>query len=295
MGGIFIVIFSKKITRPIIEMSNVAEGISNLDFNKHVIYYSQDELGSLGKSINKMSEKLNANMGALRKDVSRRKQLVRNISHELKTPIGIIKGYAEGLKYGVADDKEKVQKYCQVIAEECNRMDKMVGELLNLSMLESGGVELNILRFNIEELVKKLVNRFEPLIIKEGITLDLDIQEDLVVFADYEYLGRALNNYITNAINHIGGMKIIRVIIKKEVDVIRISVFNTGKHISEEDLINIWDAFYKVDKARTRQYGGHGVGLSIVKLIVELHKGRVGVENVKEGVLFFIDIPQISD
>lgn len=291
IGGIFIFVLSKQVTRPVIEMSNVAEGISNLDFNKRAIYDSQDELGSLGRSINKMSEKLSVSINSLRSDVERRKQLVRNISHELKTPIGVIKGYAEGLKYGVADDTEKAQKYCTVIADECDRMDNMVRELLNLSMLESGLFQLNILKFDIRELIQKISEKFEPILSEKGITLDVNNQDNLAVSADYELLERVINNYITNAINHIEGLRLIKVDVEKKINGIRVSVFNTGEQIPEDDLINIWDVFYKVDKARSRQYGGHGLGLSIVRLIAELHGGKAGVENVSEGVLFFIDIP----
>ncbi|KZL93988.1 sensor histidine kinase [Clostridium magnum] len=291
LGGIFIFIFSKTITRPVIEMSKVAEGISNLEFNKRVLYDSDDELGSLGKSINKISEKLSDSMDALKQDVERRKQLVRNISHELKTPIGVIKGYAEGLKYGVADDAEKTQKYCIVIAEECNRMDNMVRELLNLSMLEAGLFQLNISKFDVGGVIQKLSERFEAVFVEKDITLHLNIQKNLVVDADYELLERVVNNYITNAINHAEGMKYIKVTVEKKDNGVRVSVFNTGKHIPENDLVNIWDVFYKIDKSRARQYGGHGLGLSIVRLIAELHGGITGVENVDDGVLFFIEIP----
>lgn len=290
IGGLLIFTFSKKITKPVIEMSNVAEGISNMDFNKRVIYDSQDELGSLGKSINRMSEKLCTNMNALKKDVERRKQFVRNISHELKSPIGVIKGYAEGLKYGVVEDKEKTQKYCTVIAEECNRMDAMVRELLNLSLLESGILQLNISSFDIGELVQKISERFEPVFIEKGISLELNIQKSLEISADIELMERVINNYIINAINHTEGIKLIRIAANRKDNGIKVSVFNTGKHISEGDLMNIWDVFHKVDKARTRKYDGHGLGLSIVRLIAELHGGITGVENVNDGVLFFIVI-----
>jgi two-component system, OmpR family, sensor histidine kinase VanS len=290
-GGIFIFVFSKTITKPVIEMSSVAEGISNLDFNKRVIYNSQDEIGSLGKSINKISEKLSGSVNALRQDVERRKQLVRNMSHELKTPIGVIKGYAEGLKYGVAEDLEKTQRYCTVIAEECNRMDSMVRELLNLSMLESGMFQLNISEFNIRELIEKINARFETVLAGKGIKLDLSYQKNVVVRADHELLERAVNNYITNAINHAEGSKLIKVTGEKKGKAVRISVFNTGKHIPVGEIENIWDVFNKVDKARTRQYGGHGLGLSIVRQIAELHGGTTGVMNVSDGVLFYIEIP----
>jgi len=294
-GGIFIFIFSIKITGPVIEMSTVAESISNLDFERRVIFDSQDELGSLGRSINKISEKLSVSINTLKQDVEHRKQLVRNISHELKTPIGVIKGYAEGLKYGVVEDKEKIKKYCSVISEECDRMDKMVRELLNLSMMESGMFQLKISRFDICEVIQNITDKFEPVFIEKGIKPDLDYEKNIFVSADRELMERALNNYITNAINHAEGMKGIRVTVEMKGNGIRISVFNNGKHIPDNDLRNIWDVFYKVDKARSRQYGGHGLGLSIVRLIAELHGGTTWVENVNDGVMFFIELPLTSE
>jgi signal transduction histidine kinase len=161
VGGICILIFSKKISKPIVEMSEIAENISNLDFEKRVKVQSQDEIGKLAESINKISEKLSDNIEELKNDVERRKQLVRNMSHELKTPIGIIKGYAEGLKYGVADNEEKMQKYCNVLVEECDRMDKLILELLNHSMIETGMVKLNITSFNLYELINDIIERFK--------------------------------------------------------------------------------------------------------------------------------------
>ncbi len=290
-GGIFIVIFSKKITRPIIEMSHVAEAISNLEFNKRVNNNSKDEIGSLGRSINRISEKLSTSMNALKQDVERRKQLVRNMSHELKTPIGVIKGYAEGLKYGVADDKKKMQKYCTVIAEECDKMDGMVRELLDLSILETSTFQLNVTRFNIGEFIQNIADRFTPVLNEKGINIELKYEKDDEICADYELLERVINNFITNGIHHVEGRKYIEVIAKKKDNGVRISVFNTGKPISERDLENIWDVFYKADKARSRQYGGHGLGLSIVRLIAQMHEGICGVENVNEGVSFFVEIP----
>jgi len=290
-GGIFIFIFSAKITKPIIEMSNVAECISTLDFERRVVFDSMDEMGSLGRSINRMSEKLSASMKALKDDIERRKELVRNISHELKTPIGVIKGYAEGLKYGVADDKEKSKKYCNVISEECDRMDKMVQELLKLSAMEAGTFQLKISHFALNDVIRNIIDRFEPVFSEKIITVKVNCEKDLLISADMELIERAVNNYITNAINYSDGMKEIRVSAEWHNNKIRISVFNTGNHIPDEDLGNIWDVFYKVDKARTRQYGGHGLGLSIVKLIAELHNGTAGVENVDYGVIFFMEIP----
>ena len=291
IGGIFILIFSKKITKPIIEMSNVAENISNLEFDKFVHIESQDEIGRLGESINKISKKLSTSINGLKQDVERRKQLVSNMSHELKTPIGIIKGYAEGLKYGVVDDKEKMAKYCSVLVEECDRMDNLVRELLNHSKMEAGMVKLNITSFDSDEFISKIVERFKPTFIEKGITFDFKCINNYNIFADSDMLEKAINNFITNAIDYVEGRNFIQLVAEKKEKGIKISVFNTGNHIPVEDLEKIWDIYYKVDKARSRKYGGHGLGLSIVRLIVQLHGGITKVENIDEGVIFSLEIP----
>lgn len=292
IGSIFIIIFSKKMTKPIIEMSNVAENISELKFDKRVNIDSQDEIGKLGESINEISEKLCVSIDELKKDVERRKQLVRNISHELKTPIGIIKGYAEGIKYGVADDKEKLEKYCKVLVEECDRMDKLILELLNHSMMEVGMVELNKTKFDIFEFISQIVERFKPTFNDKEITFDLQCANDYLISADKDMLEKAVNNFITNAIDYVDGKNYIKLEVKKIQNGMRISVFNTGSHISEKDIEKIWDVYYKADRARTRKYGGHGLGLAIVKLVAQLHGGIAKVENVKDGVKFSFEIPE---
>ena len=291
LGAIFIFIFASRITKPIREMSAIAEDISNLDFEKRVQYSSEDEIGNLGNSINNISEKLSSSMDGLKQDVERRKELVRNISHELKTPIGVIKGYAEGLQFSVADDEEKREKYCKVISNECDRMDSLVRELLNLSMFESGTFQIKTSEFDIRVLVQNIAERFEPTFAEKGIDFEWEMDKELFVSADYELIERVIINFIINAINHVEGNKKISINIHSMGEKVRIEVFNTGKHIQEEELVRIWDIFYKVDKARSREYGGNGLGLSISRLIGEAHGGKTGVENVNEGVMFFIEIP----
>lgn len=295
IGGIFVLMFSKKITKPIIEMSTVAEDISNLKFDKRVNIQSQDEVGKLGESINKISEKLCISINELKDDVERRKQLVRNMSHELKTPIGIIKGYSEGLKYGVVNDQEKMKKYCSVLVEECDRMDNLVRELLNHSMMEVGMVELNKTSFYICEFISNIIERFKPILSEKGITFNFKCENDYEISADKEMLEKAINNFITNAIDHVEGEKFIQLITRKKDDILRISVFNTGSHIENEDFEKIWDVYYKVDKARSRKYGGHGLGLAIVRLIIQLHGGTTKVENIDNGVMFSFEIPILAE
>ncbi|MDR3595000.1 HAMP domain-containing sensor histidine kinase [Clostridium sp.] len=291
IGSIFILIFSSKITKPIVQMSNVAENISNLEFDKVINVMSEDEIGRLGNSINKISHKLNSSINELKQDVESKKDLIRNMSHELKTPIGIIKGYAEGLKYGVADDKEKMDKYCTILVDECDRMDKLVKELLNYSMIEGGMIKLNITTFNIDELMSKIIERFTPAFHEKNINFNLNCVKNYIVSADRDMLEKAINNFITNAIDYVNEKKVIEVVVKNEENKIRISVYNTGENIHQEELNKIWDVCYRIDKARSRKYGGHGIGLSIVKLIVDLHGGTVKVDNIEDGVKFSLEIP----
>lgn len=290
VGAIFILIFSKKITKPIIEMSNVAENISNLKFDKVRYINSEDEIGRLGESINKISDKLNKSISELKQDVESKKELVRNMSHELKTPIGIIKGYAEGLKYGVASDKEKMDKYCSILVEECDRMDKLVKELLNYSMIEGGMIKLNIISFDIYEFISTIIERFRPIFNEKNINFKFECIKGYEINADSAMLEKAINNFITNAIDHVDEKKIINVIVEEKENRIKISVSNTGDNIPEVAMDKIWDVCYKVDRSRSRKYGGHGIGLSLVRLIAKLHGGVAVVENVEDGVIFSIEL-----
>ena len=290
LGSVFIYIFSKKLTMPIVEMSIISEDMSNLDFSKRVDVKTNDEIGSLGKSINKLSQKLSTSINKLLDDAERKKQLIRNVSHELKTPIGVIKGYAEGLKFGVADDKQKLDKYCTVIASECDRMDGMVKEILELSSLEEA-VNLQLSSFDVSDLINNISDKFAPAIKEKEINIDVNCRQGTSIIADYELLERAISNYLNNAINHIDDKKYVKITTSVVENGVKITVFNTGNRISDIDMKNIWDVFYKVDKARSREYGGFGLGLSIVKSIVDAHNGTYGALNVDGGVEFYLIIP----
>jgi two-component system sensor histidine kinase VanS len=292
VGGIIIFYFSSKLTRPIIEMSRIAERISNLDFTGRVNIDSPDEIGSLGGSINRIAEKLSSSIDELRNDVERRKLLVRNMSHELKTPIGVIKGYTEGLRFGVAQDRQMAEKYCGIIAAECDRMDGIIRELLHLSLLESGAFELKQTRFNLTKMISSIRERFLPIMEKEQIVLKIQCPAGLMVMADCELIERAVTNFVTNALHYVDEKKTIEITAEKTGVRIRISTFNSGPGISEEEMAKIWDVFYKTDPARTRENTGHGLGLAIVKHIAQLHNGNYGVENVSGGIRFYLEWPQ---
>ena len=219
-----------------------------------------------------------------------RTEFLANVSHELKTPIALIQGYAEGLKEGINDDQESRDFYCDVIMDEAGKMNKLVRNLLDLNQLEFGKDNLRFERFDIRELIGGVLQSSEIMIEQKEAKVIFNQEEPVYVWGDEFKVEQVVRNYFTNALNHIEGDKIIEMKLKKHDDKVRISVFNTGKPIPEEDLNQIWDKFYKVDKARTREYGGNGIGLSIVKAIMNSLQQEYGVQNYENGVEFWFEL-----
>lgn len=291
ISSIFIFYFSKKFTEPIIEISNITEDISNLDFSKKVAVVSEDELGVLANSINTLSDKLEASIDSLKNDIEFQKTLSRNMSHELKTPIGVIKGYAEGLTYGVADNEEMREKYLNVIVNECDRMDSLVKEMLTLSKLSVANYSINNKRrFSAIAMLSIFKERFETIIKENGVNIIWGI-EDAEIYGEYNLIISAISNLISNALKY-GDKNVIALKVEDSINYTNITVFNTGENIPNEELSKIFDVFYKVDKVRSREEGGHGLGLSIVQTIVKLHGGEIEVRNKENGVEFIIKIPK---
>ena len=219
-----------------------------------------------------------------------RKEFLSNVSHELKTPIALIQGYAEGLKEGINEDPESREYYCDVIVDEANKMNRMVKQLLTLNQLEFGNDIVEMSRFNISEMIAGLVQANKLLAEQSGITLRFREDGDAYVWGDEFKIEEVLSNYISNAMNHAAGDRLIDIYYERKDKLLRICVFNTGNPIPEEELDKIWVKFYKVDKARTREYGGSGVGLSIVKAIMESMHQECGVRNLTNGVEFWLEL-----
>jgi len=223
---------------------------------------------------------------------SMRVEFIGNVSHELKTPIALIQGYAEGLREGILDDPESRAFYCDVIIDEAAKMNKMVQNLLTLNQLEVGQEEVSFERFNVMELIQGVVQSCEILIQQKEADVRLNGTEAVYVWADEWKVEQVFRNYFSNALHHLDFEKVIdiRVTVDEEKGTARISVFNTGKQIPEEDIDQIWNKFYKVDKARTREYGGNGIGLSIVKAIMDSLQKEYGVKNYNNGVQFWFEL-----
>lgn len=304
LGAIFMFFVGRSFTNPILELSDIAKRISNLDFEARYDKLSNDEIGILGESINTLSKKLETTISELKSannelqsDIENkiqidemRKEFLSNVSHELKTPIALIQGYAEGLKENINDDVESRDFYCEVIMDEADKMNKMVKKLLSLNQIEFGNNQVAMERFDIVSLVKSVVFATDIMAQQKEAAIILEEQEPIYVWADEYMIEEVVTNYISNAYNHLAGDKIIEINLWKKEEVVRISVFNTGEPIPEEDLDKIWIKFYKVDKARTREYGGSGIGLSIVKAIMNSHNRECGVINHNNGVEFWFEL-----
>ena len=316
IGGISIVIagilasfISRKFTKPILELNDIAQNMSKLNFSKkYTVKNTDDEINNLGKSINTMSDKLESTINQLRdtnkeleKDVEEkskidemRKQFISDVSHELKTPIALIQGYAEGLVENVNEDEESRKFYANVILDETEKMDKLVKQLLELMKLEYGIREFNNTNFNIIELIQEVIRRCDVIIKEKNAEVEFKNTEPIYVMADNFYIDQIVTNYITNAIKHVEEVekenKIVITVKELKNNKVRVSVFNTGKKIPEADLDRIWKRFYKVDESRNREDGGTGIGLSIVKAIMNNYKNEYGVENKENGVEFYFEL-----
>lgn len=303
--SIFLVVWlSNRVTKPILELANISERMKHLDFDAKYVGNDKTEIAILGNNINELSEALEETISELRtannellKDIERkdkvdemRREFLSNVSHELKTPIALIQGYAEGLKEGINDDEESRDFYCDVIMDEAAKMNALVKNLLTLNQLEAGNDIVNMERFDITALMKNYIVSADILIRQKGISVRMEDYGPIYVWGDEFRVEEVFMNYFTNAINYAQNDMTIDIKIVREDGKARISVFNTGSPIPQESVEHLWEKFYKVDKARTREYGGSGIGLSIVKAIMESMNQKYGVINYDNGVEFWFEL-----
>lgn len=297
---------TRHITKPLQQLTDISKRMVDLDFNaKYKSNRSNSyEVEELGNHINRLSENLERTISELKTanvelqdDIEKkiqidemRKEFLSNVSHELKTPLALIQGYAEGLQECINDDAESREFYCEVIIDEADKMNRMVKKLLTLNQLEFGNDQVIMERFDMTELIRGVANSTRILMEQKGIRLELENSEEAWVWGDEFKVEEVITNYMSNAINHADGEKLIRVFYTRSEDKLRVSVFNTGQPIPKEDIEKIWVKFYKVDKARTREYGGSGIGLSIVKAIMDSFHQRCGVINHEDGVEFWMEL-----
>lgn len=306
--AVIIYMVTRKITNPILQLAEISKRMTKLDFEAKYDSRGENEIDLLGEHMNQLSKTLEQTISELKSannelkiDIEKkneidemRKEFISNVSHELKTPIALIQGYAEGLQECINDDAASREFYCEVIMDEADKMNRLVKNLLTLNQLEFGNEQVVFERFELVELIKGVINATAILREQNGITLDFQAEEAMYVWADEFKTEQVLMNYISNAIHYAAGEKRIEILAVPKGDVVRVEVFNTGEHIPEEELENVWIKFYKVDKARTREYGGNGIGLSIVKAIMDSFHRECGVYNCEGGVRFWFELDSKS-
>jgi len=295
---------SRQFSKPLIEMAGVADRMSELDFSTKYEGNESDEIGKLGSSLNRLSAYLEQAIGELQKTNERlgkeikekeridnmRREFIVNVSHELKTPIALIQGYAEGLTAGVADDPEDRKYYCDTIADEAKRMNRLVMQLLSLSKLELGAEQTYYEDVDLRSLCDEAVQKASVLCESRGIKLSCDAT-NACVRTDGGLLEQVLMNYLSNAIRYTDDGGMIKLTALQTANGARISVFNEGEGLPEDELTKIWDKFYRTDRARARVDGGTGIGLSLVRAIADTLKGSCGAKNAEGGILFWFEFP----
>ncbi|MBQ9082426.1 MAG: HAMP domain-containing protein [Clostridia bacterium] len=307
---VLVFFLARGFTRPIKELLTVTDGIARLDFSRKYTGRSHDEVGALGESINNVSTELERKLSELktanaqlerdneiktRQDQLRR-DFIANASHELKTPIALIRAYAEGIREEVSGDPESRRYYCEIIEDEADKMNQLIRKMTSLMQLESGEEELNISRFEITGLIGGILKKYSILLDQKRITVDFRTRGELYCWGDEYFIENVINNYVSNAANHVSARGDITVTAEETMrdghPRVRVSVFNTGACIGEEERVRIWESFYKADKARTRAYGGTGLGLSVVAAIMRAHNMPYGVENRADGPMFWFELEQ---
>ncbi len=297
--------YTDSLNRLLVYAQKTNQGQFDAEYNSSRVIRN-DEIGMLGANINEMSHKLektiselktsnlkleNELKGRIAQDEARKKYM-SDVSHELKTPIALISGYAEGIKEGISSSPEERDYYCDVIIDEAEKMSLLIKKLATLNQLEHGNAnDVNLERFNVVDVIDGFLNTMALVIEEHDANIYFNNKDSVYVWSDEFLFEEVLVNYFNNAINHMDDKKIIRIQAEYlNESTVRVTIFNSGNYIPEDEQDKIWGQFYKVDKARTREYGGSGLGLSIVKAIADTLDKECGVMNVDDGVAFWIDL-----
>ena len=291
------------VTTPVQSLSEAAQismrfylyiGLAAVVIGAVVIWLVSGKLETTVSRLRSEKEQLERDIQEKERVDAMRREFLSNVSHELKTPIALIQGYAEGLKENVNEDAESREYYSDVIIDEAAKMNRMVQQITTLTQLEFGEQDLETGSFDLTMLIRSTLDSMKVLAEQKQAQVFFDRTEPLMVEGDAFRIGEVITNYMTNALNHLEGSRTIDISCMEKDGIVETTVFNTGKPIPEDDLEKIWVKFYKVDKARTRAYGGSGIGLSIVKAIMDAHGQNCSVKNYENGVAFSFTLPAVQ-
>ena len=298
--------YSKIIVKPLIKINRVTKKMANFDFSEKLPVTADDEIGGLSGSINTLSvnlkdriDRLNVANTKLQQDIERerqlektRKEFISGVSHELKTPLSVIRSFAEGIKDGVSKD---TSYYTDVILEETENMNRLIVEMLELAKLESGTYKLDMTTFSIGELTQQVYTKLLFSMEEKHLQVNIDADPSILVKANRSRIEQVVVNLLSNAIRYTPEGEKIQVSIIEAEDTVKVEIENTGNPIPEESLEKIWDRFYRLDASRSRHTGGTGLGLSIVKNILDLHHAEYGVYNTTNSVIFYFNLQKVKE
>ena len=303
----FIYIFSLQITRPIIALNSIIKKMVKMDFSYRAKIKSKDELEELGGNINFLSSELEKNMGQLRlsnmklkDEVEKRKKIdelrkefIASVTHEIKTPVTVINTHAEMLFYDLIEDKDEGKKYLKTIMSEGNNISLLLNELIKLIKLEANIVDIKMEKLDLSNLIIEESSKYKIDLVDKNVRLILDLEKDIIALGDRFKIGQVVNNILSNGVSYVEDNGELRINLKTKNNIVRVEIINTGSSIPEDQLENIWKAFYRVERSRNRKYGGTGLGLTIVSGILERHRSKFGVENVDGGVKFWFTLRKV--
>ena len=283
-------ILAQRISRPIKNMSATAARMAEGDYSVNFASAEYQEIAQLSDTLNYAKDEI-------KKSEDFQKELLANVSHDLRTPLTMIKAYASMIEEISGNDPVKRSKHLHVIIDEADRLTGLVNDILNASKVSAGLSELNKKVFNLTEFIYSIMNKFEYLQQTSGYKFFVDIDADMYTLADEEKIGQVVYNLISNAVNYTGEDKSVYVSLKyiPEQNRIRFAVRDTGKGISEEEINHIWDRYYRSKDMHTRPVKGTGLGLNIVKIILQAHSFDFGVNSEEgKGSTFYVDFPEVS-
>ncbi|KMT20983.1 sensor histidine kinase [Clostridium cylindrosporum] len=305
--------FSTKFTSPIMAITSKALNLQNLNYTKPLDINSKDEIGNLSYTINCLSDRIESSLLELteknqrlkeliykeKKNDELRREFVSSVSHELKTPITVISGYAQALNSNIVVSDDDKSYYTNVICDEAERMEVIVNDLLDLYKLQSNTFKITLKEIELSTLLTTIINKLDFRFKENNIKLKTNINNAMVL-GDKVRLEQAIVNFINNALHHVDDKKIIEINLKITESTAVISVYNSGLPIPEENLDTIWSGFVRLDKVRNYKDKRVGLGLAIVDQIVKLHSGEKGVinkysnDNLYSGVEFYITLPLVK-
>lgn len=274
------IFLSRKLASPIVEIDRIAAMIRAGDLHQRLPIHSRDELGSLSGTLNAMLDNLNVDIAQLKKLERVRSEFLGNVSHELRTPIFAIQGMLETLLQGAIEDPDVSREFVQRALQNTKRLNALLGDLIEISRIESGDMKMSFRYFDVGEFLDEVVKEMLPVAASRSIALSsAGAPADTLIYGDKERLRQVMNNLIDNAVKYTPENGRVTVAAALSADRVTISVQDTGTGIAPEHIARIFERFYRVDRERSREAGGTGLGLAIVKHIIEAHGSSVEVRS----------------